>query len=76
MPGNEMDNGYIILPATIPNSFERIEINGIYLIDTAEFIYIYVLKQANPDLIQQVLIFYYSYLFSYLELKLSKKFNI
>ena len=41
-----------ILPyPTIIASLERIEMEGIYLIDTGEFIYLYVLKMADPDLI-------------------------
>lgn len=30
-----MDNNFIILPTTIENSYERIETNGIYLMDNA-----------------------------------------
>jgi len=30
---------------------ERIEVDGIYLIDTSEYIFLYVLREADPDLI-------------------------
>ena len=40
--------------STIRASLERIEKVGIYLIDTSEYIYLYVLKEADPDLILQV----------------------
>ena len=39
-----MHNDFTILPTTIENSFERIEVNGIYLIDNGEYIFLYVLK--------------------------------
>ena len=40
-----------MLPSSVRASMERIELEGIYLIDTAEYIYLYVLKQADPELI-------------------------
>ena len=51
-PGNIMTNDLTILPTTIANSFEKIEIDGIYLIDNSEYIYLYVLKEADPALIE------------------------
>ena len=57
--GTIMDNNFTILPTTIENSYERIEVNGIYLIDNAEYIYLYVLKEANSSLIEEVLSFLY-----------------
>ena len=39
-----MENGFTVLPTNIANTFERIEVNGIYLIDSAEYIYLYVLE--------------------------------
>ena len=51
--GEEVYNGGgdVMLPSTVRASMERIELEGIYLIDTAEYIYLYVLKQADPELI-------------------------
>ena len=47
-----MSNDFTILPTTIANSMERIEVNGIYLIDNGEYIFLYVLKEADPDLLE------------------------
>lgn len=51
-PGNIMKNDFTILPTTIANSLERIEVNGIYLIDNGEYIFLYILKEADPDLLE------------------------
>jgi hypothetical protein len=57
------DNDEVVLPyPTIPASLERIEKVGIYLIDTSEYIYLYVLKEADPDLILQVKSLFYEIL--------------
>ena len=35
------------MPSTVPCSFNRLAVNGVYLIDNAETIYLYVMKQAD-----------------------------
>jgi len=35
VPGDIVENGFTILPSTVANSGEKIEVNGIYLIDNA-----------------------------------------
>jgi len=52
IPGTIMKNNFTILPTTIENSYERIEIKGIYLIDNSEYIYIYVLEKADLKIIK------------------------
>jgi len=46
-PGIVLQNGFTILPTPIPNSYERIEVDGMYLIDNSEYIYLYVLKEVD-----------------------------
>ena len=52
--GTIMENNFTILPTTIPNSYERIEVDGIYLIDNAEYIFLYILKKSSPELLEMV----------------------
>ncbi len=49
-----MENGFTVLPTTTESSFERIELEGIYLIDNSEYIYVYVLKEADPETISLI----------------------
>ena len=49
-----MENGFTVLPTTIESSFERIELEGVYLIDNSEYIYVYVMKEADPETISLV----------------------
>ena len=42
--GSELNNGNFVLLSTIRASLERIELEGIYLVDTGSYIYIYVLR--------------------------------
>jgi len=44
----------IIVPANIAATDEKIDDNGIYLLDNNETIYIYVRKEAEPELIQSL----------------------
>lgn len=55
IPGHVFEDEHILLPyPTVPASLERIDLKGIYLIDSGEYIYLYVLRDADPDLILQL----------------------
>eukprot|EP00828_Plagiopyla_frontata_P005890 TRINITY_DN12471_c0_g1_i1.p2 TRINITY_DN12471_c0_g1~~TRINITY_DN12471_c0_g1_i1.p2 ORF type:complete len:200 (-),score=35.72 TRINITY_DN12471_c0_g1_i1:43-642(-) len=53
-PGTQKDN-HILLPSTLPLSVQSIDSDGMYLLDTCDHIVLYIMNEANPLLIQQLL---------------------
>ncbi|KAL4464887.1 hypothetical protein ABPG74_011448 [Tetrahymena malaccensis] len=53
-PGSYIAEDKVIMPTNIPSSIDRLSSFGIYLIDNGETIFIYVMKDANPQLFEQL----------------------
>lgn len=53
MSGTELDQR-VITPSSIPATIDRIDPKGVYLIDSGETIYLYIMKEANSELLLHI----------------------
>ena len=53
-PGKTTEEGRVVLMNNLATTQDKIDDDGIYLIDTAETIYVYVKKDANPTLLENL----------------------
>jgi len=44
------------MPSTIASSIERVYDDGIYLLDNGELIFIYITQNADPTILNQVIL--------------------
>lgn len=52
-PGLEVDQK-VILPTTVADTSDKIDLNGFYIIDTGITLYLYVMKECNPEVLKEV----------------------
>ncbi|KRX02234.1 Zinc finger, Sec23/Sec24-type [Pseudocohnilembus persalinus] len=53
IPGNQVEEN-VILPGTIPTSSERIDEEGVYLLVSNDYIYLFVGSEANTELLEML----------------------
>jgi protein transport protein SEC24 len=52
LPGTTQESGCILMPDSVPASFESFEFDGVYFIDCGDLIYMYVKQQAQVDCLE------------------------
>jgi hypothetical protein len=50
--GTVLEEGKVAMPSTIPTTVEKFTPDGIYIIDTNAYIFIYIMKEVDPQLLQ------------------------
>jgi protein transport protein SEC24 len=49
--GQIIEDQKVVMPMTIPTSSEKLSSDGIYLIDTNAFIFVYVMRDVDRELL-------------------------